>query len=175
RPTGSLSEAEDRIKVIVAEYARVIGTLEVILRGPGESTMRVQDSRNAPAPGNLFRPAVAVEDGRCPYPKQFEYVLDVIVRGGVPGREVPLIERARIGVRPGIHSMAKTILRFQHERLAERMPRAQQQCVEASIPVVVIHGNAVNDRVERDARHSSGVVEVVVGREVTCLAPLVTC
>ena len=58
--------------------------------------------------------------------------------------------------------------------MAKRMLRFQQQGVETPIAVIPIKRDAVDDWVQHNASGGCGVIEVVVGRQVTRLAPLVS-
>src|SRR5439155_23554091 len=130
------TEVEDRLaRSWIPTVDAADGTLrknfaETILRCQREAGVGIQNPGNTPTSGDLLHPgAAAVENRWRPDAVHLEGMANVVVRGRKGGRQIQLIEGARVCVRSGLHGMTQTLLRVQQEGVAKRMLRFQQQGV----------------------------------------------
>ena len=73
--------------------------------------MRVEDSGDTPAAGNLFHPSVtAMENPGTPDAVYLECVTSVVIGCGITRCEIVLVEAPGISIGSGVDAVAPTIL-----------------------------------------------------------------
>ncbi len=89
--------------------------------------MRVENPGDTPAAGNLFQPCViATENSGSVDSEQLKRMTGVIVRCGVAGCEVVLVEAAGISIRTGVYAVAPAILGINHEGIRKVVLQFEQ-------------------------------------------------